>query len=328
MGEWVSSLFAGVSPNWELGAIGLAVLVCVVLVAVGARAMLGKERDEVIERIDRLGTDTVNPERRSSLDGRDLGEHAGFFSKLLRPFAWLVRPTKANELSQLRSKLLQAGLRSDHAMELFLSSKLLLACGATLTFLFINSRMVNGVRFPMDVGAAIWICAVFFLIPNLWLSSRIQARKVTIERGLPDTMDLLVTCVEAGLGLDAALARVADEIKLAAPKLAQELNVTFMEVQAGIARREAFRRLAERTGVEDLRQLSAVLAQTEMFGTSIARALRVHADGMRVKRMQRAEEKAASVGVKMTIPLIICILPSLVAVILGPALGAMIKAFK
>ena len=141
-------------------------------------------------------------------------------------------------------------------------------------------------------------------------------------------MDLLVTCVEAGLGLDAALARVADEIRLASPLLAQELNLTFLEIQAGIARRDAFRRLSERTGVEDLRQLSAVLTQTEMFGTSIAKALRVHADGMRIKRMQRAEERAASVGVKMTLPLILCILPSLIAVVLGPAMVSMIEQLK
>jgi tight adherence protein C len=144
---------------------------------------------------------------------------------------------------------------------------------------------------------------------------------VEIERSLPDAIDLLVTCVEAGLGLDAALSRVAEEITLAAPLLAAELKVTFLEIQASIPRRDAFRRLSERTGVEDLRQLSAVLTQTEMFGTSIARALRVHSEGMRIRRMQRAEEKAAMVGVKMTLPLILCILPTLMAVVLGPAVA-------
>jgi tight adherence protein C len=133
-------------------------------------------------------------------------------------------------------------------------------------------------------------------------------------------MDLMVTCVEAGLGIDAAMARVADEIGLASPLLGAELNLTFLEVQAGVSRPDAFRRLAERTGVEDLRSLSAMLIQTELFGTSVARALRVHAEGMRVRRMQRAEERAAMVGVKMTIPLVLFILPSLISVLLGPAI--------
>jgi tight adherence protein C len=140
-------------------------------------------------------------------------------------------------------------------------------------------------------------------------------------------MDLLVTCVEAGLGLDAALSRVAEEMALAAPLLGRELNVTFLEIQAGVPRRDAFRRLADRTGVEDLKTLSAVLTQTEIFGTSIARALRVHAEGMRVKRMQKAEERAAMVSVKMTFPLILCILPSLIAVVLGPAAAQIAATF-
>ena len=167
---------------------------------------------------------------------------------------------------------------------------------------------------------AVGICAVFFFLPNLWLGSRIGQRQTTIEKSLPDAMDLLVTCVEAGLGLDAALGRVAAELKPVAPLLAAELNLTVFETQAGLPRREAFRRLSERTGVEDLRELAAVLAQTEIFGTSIARALRIHADGMRTRRMQNAERKASMVGVKMTFPLIFCVLPSLMAVVLGPAI--------
>jgi tight adherence protein C len=169
-------------------------------------------------------------------------------------------------------------------------------------------------------GAALVVCAAAFFLPNLWLASLRKRRKANLRRGLPDAMDLLVTCVEAGLGLDAALARVAAELKLVAPLLAAELNMTFLETKAGISRREAFKRLSERTGVDDLRQLAAVLAQTEIFGTSIARALRVHGDGMRIIRMQHAERKAAMVGVKMTFPLVLCILPVLVAVVLGPAI--------
>jgi tight adherence protein C len=140
-------------------------------------------------------------------------------------------------------------------------------------------------------------------------------------------MDLLVTCVEAGQGLDQALLRVATELKAVAPLLASELNTTFFEAQAGLSRRESFRRLAERTGVDDLRQLAAVLTQTEIFGTSIARALRVHAEGMRTVRMHHAERQAGMVSVKMTFPLVLCILPTVVGVVLGPAIVKMAEHF-
>jgi tight adherence protein C len=140
-----------------------------------------------------------------------------------------------------------------------------------------------------------------------------------ISRALPDTLDLLVTCVEAGLSVEAALARVVQEVALNAPILAGELQQTMLEIRAGVARGEAFRRLAARTGLEELRSLAATLIQTELFGTSISRALRVQAAGMRVRRTHRAEEKAATVATKMLIPLILCILPSLFSVIMGPA---------
>ena len=140
-------------------------------------------------------------------------------------------------------------------------------------------------------------------------------------------MDLMVTCVEAGLALDAAMSRVAQELELVAPILGQELKQTLLEIQAGVRRSDAFHRLSNRTGVEDLRTLSAMIIQTELFGTSVSRALRVHSEGMRTKRMQRAEEQGAMVSVKMTVPLIICILPSLMTVVIGPAAVMIINNF-
>jgi tight adherence protein C len=142
---------------------------------------------------------------------------------------------------------------------------------------------------------------------------------VAIERALPDTLDLLVTCVEAGLGLDAAIARVAEEQELSAPILSAEIKMTFLEVQAGMRRTEAFRRLADRTGVDELKSLAATLNQTEIFGTSVSVALRTQSEWIRMRRMQKAEERAATVAVKMTIPLVLFILPSLLMVIMGPA---------
>jgi len=314
----MSALLAAVSAvNGELVAIALALAAALVAVAAAVQALLAPARSPVLERIDRVvGAGAADGARTSRKKA------PGMWSRLSRPFVSLARPTRPDELSRLHLQLIQAGLRSERVMEAFLASKLVMAATATVVFLQVNGRLPRGLVFPMEAAAAFGVCAVAFFLPNLWLASRIKERQAKIESGLPDAMDLLVTCVEAGLGLDAALARVADEMKLATPLLATELNTTCLEVQAGIARREAFRRLSERTGVEDLRQLSAVLAQTEVFGTSIARALRVHAEGMRVRRMQDAERRAAMVGVKMTFPLVLCILPSLMAIVLGPAMVA------
>lgn len=304
----------GGQASWIGAAAVFAGVVALTAVVAGLRSMLLR-KDEVVDRLER----TVG---RADDGERPAGPEGSALLNILRPISWLARPTKGAELSRLRTRLVQGGYRGPHAMELYLSAKLLLATVCTLAFVQINSHLSTPFEFPLDMALAVWTCGAAFFLPNVILGNRIKERQTNIERALPDAMDLLVTCVEAGLGLDAAISRVSEEITLASPLLGMEMNLTFLEVQAGITRRDAFRRLAERTGVEDLRSLSAMLIQTEMFGTSIARALRVHADSMRIKRMQRAEERAAMVAVKMTIPLVMCILPSLMAVVLGPAVVA------
>jgi tight adherence protein C len=219
--------------------------------------------------------------------------------------------------SRLRRQLVWGGFRAVRAPQIFVASKAVLSFGLLLGFLLVNATRAEPV--PFALGIAIWLAGAGFFLPNLWLSSRIANRLRQIDRALPDALDLLVTCVEAGLGLDAALQRVSAEIALAWPLLSSELRLTFLEVKAGIARMDGFRRLAARTGSPELRALAATLTQTELFGTSIAAALRVQAEGIRIRRMQRAEERAAYVAVKMTLPLVLCILPALFAVIIGPA---------
>ena len=312
----MSSFTAAMSGiSWELGAVAVGVAVLVAAVA----AAIQSWRADAAGRIDRV-TGRLDPPT-IRLGGPEATKASAWFSRLIGPLVALVRPTRSDELSRLRSRLIQAGLRSKHAMEAFLASKVVLASAATLSFLEINSRQPGGLGFPVVGGVALVVCAAAFFVPNLWLSSVTKRRKTRLRRDLPTAMDLLVTCVEAGLGLDQALSRVAAELKPIAPILAAELNPTFLEAQAGFSRRESFRRLSERTGVDDLRQLAAVLAQTEIFGTSIARALRSHSDGMRLTRMQQAERRAAMVGVKMTFPLILGILPCVIGVVvLGPAI--------
>lgn len=298
--------------NVQLALATLGLMVALVTAAAGIRSMFFSGPSDVVRRLER----TVG---RADAVERAVGRRGRTLSKVLQPISWLVRPTKAAELSRLRNRLIQAGLRSPYALETFLGTKLLVAFISTVVMLELNSRLFR-LQFPLEMVLPVWTCIFAFFLPNIWLGSKVKERQSQIERALPDAMDLLVTCVEAGLGLDSALSRVSEEIGLASRILGAELNLTFLEIQAGISRPDAFRRLADRTGVEDLRSLSAMLIQTDLFGTSVTRALRVHAESMRIRRMQRAEERAAMVGVKMTIPLILFILPSLISVLLGPAM--------
>jgi tight adherence protein C len=314
-------LIAGISPTMLVAAGGG--LIAVIAIGMGARALFGGgRRDEVIERLERAtggGMDAVVTER-------ERPEKAfARIASILRPFARLVKPAPGEELSRINQSLVHAGFRSENAVEILLGVKLLLPIIIIIGLWQIDAHLEKPLDLPPAIAVAFIGIAFAFFLPNMWLGSKIQQRQQIIEDALPDSMDLLVTCVEAGLSLDAAMSRVAAELELVAPILAVEMKQTLLEIQAGVRRSDAFHRLSTRTGVEDLRTLSAMIIQTELFGTSVARALRVHAEGMRTKRMQRAEEKAAMVSVKMTVPLIMCILPSLFAVVLGPAIATISK---
>jgi tight adherence protein C len=165
------------------------------------------------------------------------------------------------------------------------------------------------------------------LLPEIWILWRVSVRQDRLRRGLPDALDLLVICVEAGLGLDQALLRVTQELKVVHPELSDELQLVNMEMRVGKSRIDALRDLARRTGVEDVKSLVAMLAQTERFGTSIASSLRVHSDDLRTRRRQRAEEMSAKTSVKMVPVLVLFIFPALMVVILGPAILILLRQF-
>ncbi len=297
------------------GGILLVAFLTVTALIVGAMGLFGTRVDPVRARLERTVANAGGPALpEGSVQSRSQS-FAAVFELLLRPFAGIASPKDPDEMGQLRKKLVNAGLRSDNALGNFLGIKTILCLATGVSFLLVNAFLTQGVKHP-----AIWtlgLMAVGYYLPNLWLSSRIQERQTAIRHGLPDALDLTVTCVEGGLGLDATLNRVADEINLSSPLLAAELTESALEMRAGMLRREAFRRMAERTGVDELSQLAAIIYQTEMFGTSIAQALRVLAEGLRVRRMQLAEEKAATVAVKMAIPLVFNILPTLLMLLLG-----------
>ncbi|HVI96907.1 MAG TPA: type II secretion system F family protein [Anaeromyxobacter sp.] len=278
----------------------------------GAARSLGGTSESLLRRLQPTGIGRAEAEAveklRPSL-GAGLARH-------LEPLA-RVAGASEDQLSGIRKTLSWAGFRGPHAVQSYLGSKVLAAGAGLVLFTIVNVLSDEAVKSPLLV--AVLLTGGGYLLPNLWLSSRVATRQKLLERALPDALDLLVTCVEAGLGLDSALQRVAAETALAFPLLSDELRQTFLEINAGIKRTDAFRRLGDRTGVSELRALAATLNQTEMFGTSVGTALRVQAEGMRIRRMQKAEEKAAYLAVKMTLPLVACILPSLIAIVVGPA---------
>jgi tight adherence protein C len=166
---------------------------------------------------------------------------------------------------------------------------------------------------------------VGYLLPELWLGWRVRSRQHRLRKGLPDALDLLVICIEAGLGLDQALLRVSQELHITHRELSEELQLVNLEIRLGKTRIDALRELARRTGLDDIKALVAMLIQTERFGTSIAQSLRVHADDLRVRRRQRAEEMGAKTSVKMVPPLVFFIFPALMVVILGPAVITLLR---
>jgi tight adherence protein C len=177
-----------------------------------------------------------------------------------------------------------------------------------------------------------WIFAALaamigYMIPGLILARLITLQKRRIENGLPDALDLMIVCVEAGCGLDQAIVKTSTELEISHPALASELTLITIEVRAGKPRIEAFKNFAARTRVDDVRQLVAMLVQTDRFGTSIAQALRTHAETSRTKRRQRAEEKAAKIGVKLVFPLVFFLFPAFYVVTLGPAVIQFVRVF-
>jgi tight adherence protein C len=302
-------------------AVGLLANGALAFAAAAAWALGEHRRAAVEQRLSGAGAQSRAPA--ATLRSGALA--ATILARALAPLAALARPRRDDERGRLALKLARAGLRGPYAAQLFSGGRMVLAFTGLLVYLALAALLARPL--PGGPSLGVILLAVGYYLPAAWLARRTRERQTAIEHGLPDALDLLVTCVEAGLGLDAAMQRVAEELVLAHPVLARELQLTSFEVNAGIPRIEALRRLASRTGVPDLKSLAATLHQTEVFGTGVANALRIQADGMRIQRMQRAEERAATVSVKLTVPLVLFILPSIFAVILGPAIVNMVRAF-
>ena len=219
-------------------------------------------------------------------------------------------PKSAKDMNRLRRRMAAAGYHTPTAMVVFGAATLITPIVFALaTWALAGTNIVF-------IGLA---ALIGWLLPSAVVSRMIEKRKVQIQNGLPDALDLLIVCVEAGCALDQAIVKASDELAIAYPALTDELRMITTEVRAGKPRLEAFRNFAARTRVEDVQSLVALLVQTDRFGTSIAQALRTHAETSRTKRRQRAEERAAKIGVKLVFPLVLFLFPALYVVILGPA---------
>ncbi len=233
----------------------------------------------------------------------------------------LLPAAKGKAQSRAELMITRAGIRDQNAILAIRGVKVLLPI-ALVAIIYLTEVYRYS---PFLIFAATVIAGI--LLPEMWLLWRIHGRQRRLQKALPDGLDLLVICVEVGLGLDQAILRVADELEIVHPELSDELHLVNLEMRVGKTRIDALRELARRTGLEDIKSLVAMLIQTERFGTSIAQSLRVHSDELRTKRRQRAEEMAAKTTVKMVPPLVFFIFPALMVVILGPAIITIYREF-
>jgi len=285
-----------------------------VLIAAGGLILF--YREAMIQRI----SEVINPRPKpkgilSSIQesGFSLGGVVEHFESVL--------PKSQAEQSVMKQRLIRAGFREDSAAKTFYGFKVvvpLLLCSIGWVTGLVSMNPFFVLAIALGLG---------FLIPDFWLGHLIKKRQAKIRRGLPDVLDLLIICIEAGLSLDQATSRTAEELKLAQPELCDELMVVVLEQRAGRPRSDTWKHMSDRTGVESVRNLTSMLVQSEQFGTSIAKTLRIHSDTLRTQRVQQVEEAAAKTTIKLIFPLVFFIFPALFVVVLGPAAIMMFDAF-
>jgi tight adherence protein C len=227
-------------------------------------------------------------------------------------------PKSPQSMNRVQRMMLSAGYQGEWPAVVFVVVQLALPLSVFALGVFLFGRG-TAMIFSGLAGAGA------YMVPTFWLGQKIEQRRTEIRNGLPDAIDLLIVCIEAGSGIDQALARVGEELAIAYPSLAREFDMICAEMRAGKPRMEAFKNFAERTKIDDVRSLVAMLVQTDRFGTSLGQALRTHAETSRTKRRQRAEEKAAKLGVKLLFPLVFCLFPAFYLVVLGPS---MVRIFR
>ena len=273
-------------------------------------------RQAMIQRI----TAVISPESKRETLLRSIQEKNISLNSIVEPLERFL-PRGKEETTATQQRLIKAGYRRESTIKMLYGAKVALPLCLCLVVL------VSGLGSYSPFFFYVLALGIGYLGPDVWLGRQIAKRQAAIGRGLPDALDLLVICIEAGLGLDQATARTAEELSMAHPALGDELGVVVLEQRAGRARSDAWRNLGERTGVDSVRSLASVLVQSEKFGTSIGKTLRTHSDTLRSQRRQKVEEMAAKTTVKLVFPLVFFIFPSLFVVTIGPAAIIMMESF-
>jgi tight adherence protein C len=230
------------------------------------------------------------------------------------------------DATAVRQFLIQAGYPDQRAVPLYWATRVSLAAGLAACGM-ISLPILGASSSQMLLGIG-WLGALGWVGPTFYVRGRLKARQKEVQLALADMLDMLVVCVEAGLGLNQALVRVADEIDHVSPVMSEQLAMVNLEMRAGTPREEALKNLAERTGLADIRSLVSMMIQTDRFGTSVADALRVHSETMRTKRRQRAEEAAAKTTIKLVFPLVLFVFPAMFVVVIGPSALAIFRTFS
>ena len=305
--------------------ITISTFVCIMLGALGVYWLMFRPPSAATERLKRMndvGGGAVASAPTAIIEESPV---SAFAEKVAEPLSRIAPPSAA-EAKKLQLLLMHAGYRSAMAPMVYRAVQLL-----SLAFFPAVVALVCAILGRPLSSAAFWILAAFvvgFMLPRYALRRMIKGRQLRVQWGLADALDLLVVSIEAGLGLNAGLVRVGEELKEVHPDICDELVITNMEIRVGRDRAEAMRNLAERTGVDDLRSLCGMLIQADRFGTSIARAVRVYADSLRTKRRQRAEQAAQKAAVKLLFPLACFLFPVLFIVLLGPAFINLMDTFS
>ena len=276
-------------------------------------------RREIVEKI-KFGGESSGVIFSDAATEADAGKVAGNgFANMLRSLGSRIAPAKSADYSKVRVKFLKAGIRRENVTTLFWGAKLLLAVCLPLLFLMVRITVLKLSNMQLTLALEVVSGLIGYYVPDFLLQVKIDRRKEKIQKSLPDALDLMVVCVEAGMGMDAAIHRVAKETRSTCPELSDELALLNLELRAGKARQDALRNLAVRTDLETISSLVTLLIQTDKFGTSVAAALRVFSEGFRTQRFQKAEEMASKLPVKLILPLVFFIFPALFVIIAGPA---------
>ena len=297
---------------------GIAILAfAVAFLLIASGGLLLFYRESMLERISEVITPNSKPKTLLSSfqeSGFSIGGVVTHFDSVL--------PKSQAEVSVVKQRLIRAGYRKETTVKIFYGCKVLIPLSLCAVALVTGLASLS----PFFVYAS--ALGLGYLGPDFWLGRQIKKRQSKIRRGLPDVLDLLVICIEAGLGLDQATVRSSEELTHAQPELCDELRVVVLEQRAGRPRQETWKHLAERTDVDCIRNLVTMMVQAEQFGTSIGKTLRTHSDTLRTQRIQQVEEQAAKTTIKLIFPLVFFIFPSLFLVVLGPAVLIMMDSFK